>query len=120
MVKEYFAACRGAYPEQRAELQRISLALRREGIHTMDQLCALQRAGPDGLLAIRDIGEKSLALIARVCARYETGKAMAQVGSAADGKPSGAGAPVCRERGKNWEQNECPAPAASAFRIPPP
>lgn len=71
MVKAYFAACEQAFPAQRAQLRRLALALGRGGVDTMEQLCALQRAGPKGLLAIRSIGEKSLPLIAAVCARYK-------------------------------------------------
>lgn len=71
MVKAYFVACEPFFPKQRGELRRIALALCRGGVDTMEQLCALQRAGPKGLLAIRSIGEKSLPLIAAVCARYK-------------------------------------------------
>lgn len=71
MVKAYFTACEQAFPAQRTQLRRLSLALRRSGVERMEQLCALQRAGPKGLLAIRSIGEKSLPLIAAVCARYK-------------------------------------------------
>lgn len=71
MVKAYFAACEPFFPQQRGELRRVALALCRGGVDTMKQLCALQRAGPKGLLEIRSIGEKSLPLIAAVCARYK-------------------------------------------------
>ena len=71
MVKGYFAACEQAFPAQRAQLRRLSLALRRGGVERMEQLCALQRAGPEGLLELRSIGAKSLPLIEAVCARYE-------------------------------------------------
>ena len=81
MVKGYFAACEQAFPAQRAQLRRLSLALRRGGVDTMEQLCALQRAGPKGLLAIRSIGEKSLPLIAAVCARYEENRIPSQGGT---------------------------------------
>ena len=49
MVKAYFAACEPFFPKQRGELRRIALALCRGGVDTMEQLCALQRAGPKGL-----------------------------------------------------------------------
>lgn len=71
MVKGYFAACEQAFPAQRSQLRRLALALGRGGVERMEQLCAMQRAGPEGLLEIRSIGEKSLPLIAAVCARYE-------------------------------------------------
>ena len=81
MVKAYFAACEQAFPAQRAQLRRLALALGRGGVDTMEQLCALQRAGPKGLLAIRSIGEKSLPLIAAVCARYEENRTTSQGGT---------------------------------------
>ena len=81
MVKAYFAACEQAFPAQRAQLRRLSLALRRSGVERMEQLCALQRAGPEGLLEIRSIGEKSLPLIAAVCARYEENRTTSQGGT---------------------------------------
>lgn len=80
MVKAYFTACEQAFPAQRAQLRRLSLALRRSGVERMEQLCALQRAGPEGLLEIRSIGEKSLPLIAAVCARYEENRTPSQGG----------------------------------------
>ena len=80
MVKAYFTACEQAFPAQRAQLRRLSLALRRSGVERMEQLCALQRAGPETLLKIRSIGEKSLPLIAAVCARYEENRTTSQGG----------------------------------------
>ena len=81
MVKAYFTACEQAFPTQRAQLRRLALALGRGGVDTMEQLCAMQRAGPEGLLAIRSIGEKSLPLIEAVCARYEESKKIFQGGT---------------------------------------
>ena len=81
MVKGYFAACEQAFPAQRAQLRRLSLALRRGGVERMEQLCAMQRAGPKGLLAIRSIGAKSLPLIEAVCARYEENQTLSQGGT---------------------------------------
>ena len=69
--------------------------LRRGGVERMEQLCAIQRAGPEKLLEIRSIGAKSLPLIAAVCARYEENKT-----------PSQGGAPL-RETGSCLTQ-ECP------------
>ena len=81
MVKAYFAACEPFFPQQRGELRRVALALCRGGVDTMEQLCALQRAGPERLLELRSIGEKSLPLIAAVCARYEENRAPSQGGT---------------------------------------
>ena len=75
MVKAYFTACEPLFPGRCSELRRIALALGRGGVEHMEQLCALQRAGPEGLLCIRSVGEKSLWLIEAVCARYEENKA---------------------------------------------
>ena len=103
MVKAYFAACEQAFPAQRAQLRRLALALGRGGVDTMEQLCALQRAGPKGLLAIRSIGEKSLPLIAAVCARYEENRTTSQGGTplAADRSLSAAGMPSCPSKRRN-------------------
>ena len=81
MVKAYFAACEQAFPANRTQLRRLSLALRRGGVEHMEQLCAMQRAGPEKLLEIRSIGEKSLPLIAAVCARYEANRIPSQGGT---------------------------------------
>ena len=81
MVKAYFAACEQAFPAQRAQLRRLALALGRGGVERMEQLCAMQRAGPEGLLEIRSIGAKSLPLIAAVCARYEENRTPSQGGT---------------------------------------
>ena len=95
MVKAYFTACEQAFPAQRAQLRRLSLALRRSGVERMEQLCALQRAGPETLLKIRSIGEKSLPLIAAVCARYEENRT-----------PSPGGTPL--RRTEICPPQECP------------
>ena len=81
MVKTCFTACEQAFPAQRTQLRRLSLALRRSGVERMEQLCAMQRAGPETLLEIRSIGEKSLPLIAAVCARYEANRIPSQGGT---------------------------------------
>lgn len=81
MVKAYFAACEPFFPQQRGELRRVALALCRGGVDTMEQLCAMQRAWPEGLLELRSIGTKSLPLIAAVCARYEESKKIFQGGT---------------------------------------
>lgn len=71
VVKEYFIACEEWMPEKKTELRRISLALRREGILTMEDLCARQRAAPEEIVKIRGIGEKSALLTQAICRRYE-------------------------------------------------
>lgn len=71
VVKDYFIACEERLPERKAELRRISLALRREGILTMEDLCARERASPARMTKIRNIGEKSAQLIAELCKQYE-------------------------------------------------
>ena len=81
MVKAYFTACEQAFPAQRTQLRRLALALGRGGVEHMEQLCAMQRAGPEGLLEIRSIGTKSLPLIAAVCARYEEERTLSQGGT---------------------------------------
>lgn len=81
MVKAYFTACEQAFPAQRAQLRRLALALGRGGVERMEQLCAMQRAGPEGLLELRSIGTKSLPLIEAVCARYEENRTPSQGGT---------------------------------------
>ena len=71
VVKDYFIACEERLPERKAELRRISLALRREGILTLEDLCARQRASSAQMTQIRNIGEKSARLIAELCKQYE-------------------------------------------------
>lgn len=95
MVKAYFTACEQAFPTQRAQLRRLALALCRGGVERMEQLCAMQRAGPEGLLEIRSIGTKSLPLIAAICARYEENRTTSQGGTS------------LREPG-TWLPQECP------------
>lgn len=72
MVKEYFARCEDRFPEQRAQLRQVSLALRREQISSMEHLCRLCWDDPGMLTAIRSIGAKRLGLIQQVCRQYET------------------------------------------------
>lgn len=71
MIKEYFIACEQQFPEQRSELRRISLALRRSGVLTMPELYQMYLQSPEYLLQIRSIGEKSISLIGEVCRQYE-------------------------------------------------
>ena len=103
MVKAYFTACEQAFPAQRAQLRRLALALGRGGVERMEQLCAMQRAGPEGLLEIRSIGAKSLPLIAAVCARYEANRTPSQGGYplASDRFLSDAGMSSCQPTRRN-------------------
>ena len=71
MVKEYFIAYEQQFPDQRSELRRISLALRRNGIETMPELYQMYRDNRKQLLQIRSIGEKSVRLIGKLCSVYE-------------------------------------------------
>ena len=71
MVKDYFAACEESFPERKSELRRILLYLRRGGILTMEALCQMQRETPEKVTEIRDIGKKSIQLIAVICKQYE-------------------------------------------------
>ena len=97
MVKAYFTACEQAFPAQRAQLRRLSLALRRSGVERMEQLCAMQRAWPEGLLELRSIGAKSLPLIAAICAQYEANRTPSQGGTPL----RETGMPSCRRRRRN-------------------
>ena len=78
MIKDYFALGATRFPEQRTQLRRVSLALRREQIHTMEQLCRLRADSPEGLLSIRAIGAKRLGLIEAVCRQYESDRVQGQ------------------------------------------
>ncbi len=71
MVKDYFARCEGRFPDKQAQLRQVSLALRREQVNTMEQLCRLCRSDPAALSAIGSIGAKRLGLIEQVCREYE-------------------------------------------------
>lgn len=77
-IQAYFVICEQIFPQWRPQLRRVSLALRRARVTTMDQLCHLNRQGPQALLTIRSIGEQRLELIEAVCRQYELGRASAQ------------------------------------------
>ena len=70
-LKEGFTAWEEKFPGKQAELRRISLSLRREGIVTMEALCQTQRENPEKIIEIRNIGKKSAELIAVICRQYE-------------------------------------------------
>lgn len=52
----------------------VGTKLARGGIDDMDKLCALLKYDPKKLLAIRNIGPKSLSIIHSVCEDYCCGK----------------------------------------------
>ena len=70
MIQESFSACEQQFPEQRAELRRIFLALRRGGIETMPELCRMYAREPQRILELRSIGGKRFLLIGELCRRY--------------------------------------------------
>lgn len=69
-VRTYFAACHALD----ASAGAIGTKLARGGIADMDALCALLEEYPDKLLAIRNIGPKSMAVIRSVCGDYRRRK----------------------------------------------
>lgn len=81
MVKAYFTACEQAFPAHGPSCGGSLWHWAGAGVERMEQLCAMQRAGPEGLLEIRSIGTKSLPLIEAVCARYEENKTPSQGGT---------------------------------------
>lgn len=69
-VKEYFTRCEGQLSRSPTELRRTCFALRRNGVETMEELCRLLGQEPKKLSELRDVGAKSLAIIAEVCDSY--------------------------------------------------
>ena len=67
-VRSYFAACHALD----ASAGAIGTKLARGGIADMDALCALLEEYPDKLLAIRNIGPKSMAVIRGICEVYRS------------------------------------------------
>ena len=59
MVKAYFTACEQAFPAKRTQLRRLSLVLRRGGVEHMEQLCAIQRAGPESCWKSDQSGQRA-------------------------------------------------------------
>lgn len=78
MVKDFFMRCEDRFPEQRTQLRQVSLALRRERISTMEQLCRLFREDPEALAGIRSIGRKRLELIELVYRTYQADRRPAE------------------------------------------
>ena len=69
-VREYFKNS----PVAKEGGLAVGIQLARGGIADMDALCALLEEYPDKLLAIRNIGPKSMAVIRSVCEDYCRGK----------------------------------------------
>ena len=60
-------------PDAKKQLaKRAGFELCRGNISTMKQLCGLCEHSPEKLLQIRNIGEKTAALILEICAMYKT------------------------------------------------
>lgn len=71
-ASERYCAC---VPEKCPALRRITLALEREKIRTLEQLGRIYRQNPGTLLTLRGIGPRSAALIGELLAFFgETGK----------------------------------------------
>ena len=68
MIKDDFARCEALFPEQRTQLRQIALALRREQVNTMEQLCWLFQNSPESLAGI---GEKRMKVIEQVYRAYQ-------------------------------------------------
>ena len=63
-IEEGFSDCETRAPQK--TLRSASLALRRDGIKTMEQLQEIYRDHPENLRNIRGIGPKSMAVIGEV------------------------------------------------------
>ena len=70
-IKNFFTLCEGQTSLKRKELRRASLALRRNGVETMDELCHMMENSPKQLSSLRDVGVKSFELIKEVCFIYK-------------------------------------------------
>lgn len=64
---EKFSTC---VPEKGPALRRITLALEREKIRTLEQLDAVYRRNPETLLSLRGIGPRSMTLIGELIAFF--------------------------------------------------
>ena len=62
-LKAVFDAYAKAVPGKRTLLHSTSLALRRNGVDTIEKLTELYQQDPDSLTAMRDIGPRRLRLI---------------------------------------------------------
>ena len=66
-VRQYF---KGRSADSPWLAERTGVQLARSGLSDMDTLCNLLENQPEKLLAIRNIGPKSMLLIEKVCERY--------------------------------------------------
>lgn len=69
-IKEYFKMCENNLPGKSTLLRRSCLALRRNGLETMEELCRLRLRSPELLDNLRGIGPKTASLIFQICDRY--------------------------------------------------
>ncbi len=70
-IKDYFSSFEGSFSSSKSELQRISVALRRENIVLMEDLCKIYRESPGEIAAIRNIGEKSMGIVTQLCIEFK-------------------------------------------------
>lgn len=70
-LKNYFSQAEKDFPESVSSLRRISLALLREKIETMEELCERLRINPTEIEKIRNIGGQSMSLIEKLCDQFE-------------------------------------------------
>ena len=70
-LKSFFEGYEKLKPGKRTMLRSTSLALRRNGIDTMEKLTALYEQYPKTLEAVRDIGPGRLRLIGTLVRDYE-------------------------------------------------
>ena len=68
-VRQYF---KGRSADSPHLAERTGVQLARSGLSDMDTLCTLLESQPDKLLAIRNIGPKSMVVIQMVCAAYRS------------------------------------------------
>ena len=69
-LKNYLTAYEGENPKICTELRSISLALRRNRIATMEELCQLQDNSPQTIKEMRNVGPKKYEIITQVCKEY--------------------------------------------------
>ena len=70
-LKSFFEGYEKLKPGKRTMLRSTSLALRRNGIDTMEKLAAMYEKNPQALVAVRDIGPGRLRLIGTLVRDYE-------------------------------------------------
>lgn len=84
-IQDYFMLCEEKIPEKRTDLRRISFALRRGGVDTLEQLLAMYQQYPEEISKLRDVGTQSIVIINQVIQLLEEGEAYEFI------KPIGAG-----------------------------